>query len=98
MVTHDFTERLHLYSGYQSISDSYFLSDRELERDRFYATELRLVKGLRYDLGRNAVFDICAGYAFDRKYGEGENQGASLHDEVDVKPGEFLEARLSLRF
>ncbi|RCS41168.1 hypothetical protein DTL42_21585 [Bremerella cremea] len=98
MVTHDFTERIHLYSGYQSISDSYFLSDREIERDRFYATELRIVKGLRYDLGRNAVFDICAGYAFDRKYGEGANQGASLHDNVDVQPGEFVEARIQLRF
>lgn len=98
MMTHDFTERIHLYSGYESISDSYFLSDREIEGDRFYATELRLVKGLRWDLGRSAVLDVCVGYAFDRKYGEGANQGAKLHDEVDVQPGEFLEARFQVRF
>lgn len=98
MTTHDFTPTIHLYSGYQSISNAYFLSDRQIAADRFYTSELRLVKGLRWDIGPSSVLDVCVGYAFDRKYGEGANFGASLHDEVDVQPGEFLEARWQVRF
>lgn len=90
MLTHDLSERWHLYGGYRSIAQSYFLSDRVNKDDRFFALQQRLVTGIRWDVGKFGVLDLSTGYAFDRRYGEGENQGSTLHDEVKVEPGAFL--------
>lgn len=90
MLTHDLSERWHLYGGYRSIAQSYFLSDRVNKDDRFFALQQRLVTGIRWDVGKFGMLDLSTGYAFNRRYGEGENQGSTLHDEVKVEPGAFL--------
>ncbi|MBA2116873.1 DUF6268 family outer membrane beta-barrel protein [Bremerella alba] len=90
MLTYDLSDDWHAYGGYRSLADSYFLSDRVNKEDRFFAIQQRLVTGIRWDVGDHGALDLSAGYAFDRRYGEGENQGSTLHDEIEVEPGAFL--------
>lgn len=98
MLTHDLSERWHVYGGYRSVARSYFLSDRVEKDDRFFALQQRLVTGIRWDVGKYGALDFSTGYAFDRRYGEGENQGSDLHDEVKVEPGAFIGLDFRLRF
>ncbi|MFN3150968.1 hypothetical protein [Bremerella sp.] len=98
ILTHDLTERWHLYGGYRSVAQSYFLSDRVNKDDRFFALQQRLVTGIRWDVGDFGALDLSTGYAFDRRYGEGENQGSTLHDEVQVEPGAFIGLDFRLMF
>jgi len=60
--------------------------------------EQRLIGGVRWDVWRHAALDLSGGYAFDRHYGEGRNQGSSLHDRVDIAPGGFFGASLRFRY
>jgi len=87
-----------LYAGYQFLNESYFLADRVDSRDRFMGFEQRVLGGFRWDLLRYATLDLNAGYAFDRHYGEGRNQGSSLRDEVRIAPGAFVGLGLQMRF
>src|SRR5262249_37068685 len=89
---------VHVYGGYEFLNESYFLADRADTRDRFLGFEQRLIGGVRWDLWRHATLDLSAGYAFDRFYGEGRNQGGSLHDRVDIAPGAFLGATFRVRY
>lgn len=97
-LTYDLTERVHLYGGYRSTSEAYFLADRIGKTDRFFALDQRGLVGLRWELGKRGVLDFSAGYIFDRRYGEGENQGGTWHDEVNVEPGAFVGLNYSLVF
>ncbi len=98
MLTYDLTDRWHVYGGYRSLAESYFLSDRANKDDRFFSLQQRLVTGIRWDVGKYGSLDFSTGYAFDRRYGEGENQGSTLHDEVQVEPGAFVGLDFRLRF
>lgn len=97
-LTYDLSERLHLYGGYRSTSEAYFLADRVGKTDRFFALDQRAQLGVRWEIGKNGVLDFSGGYIFDRRYGEGENQGGTWHDEVNVEPGAFVGLNYSLMF
>jgi hypothetical protein len=84
------TESVSLYGGYEFFNESYFLVDRAEKKDRFMGFEQRLVGGVRWQVAKNSTLDFNAGYAFDRYFGEGQNQGSSLHDRVDIASGAFL--------
>ena len=64
----------------------------------FLSFEQRVFGGLKYSLFEAATLDLFAGYAFGRHFGEGRNQGATLHDRVDVGAGAFLGAALRIKF
>lgn len=83
-----------LYAGYEWLNEAYFLADRAARDDRFLALEQRLIGGLRWDVWAHGALDVNAGYAFDRYYGEGENQFSDLRDRIDVGSGPFLGAGL----
>lgn len=97
LATYKFTDQLRVYGGYQYATDSYFLADREERKDRFFAIEQRLVVGVHQDLGKHFAIDLNAGYAFDRHFGEGDDQ-LDLSDRVDLESGAFLGGRLSYNF
>lgn len=92
------TDDLHLFAGYEYLNEAYFLADRAERRDRFLSFEQRIIGGVKYDLFESATLDLHAGYSFGRFFGEGRNQGATLHDRVDVAPGAFLGAGLRMKF
>ena len=97
-ATYRVADGIHLYGGYEFLNEAYNLADRADTRDRFMGFEQRFIGGVRRDVWRHATLDLNAGYAFDRHYGEGRNQGSSLHDRIDVAPGAFLGAGLRVRF
>lgn len=97
-ATYKLTDALSSYVGYEFLNESYFLADRRDRRDRFMAFEQRLIAGVRYDLLERLALDLNAGYAFDRHYGEGRNQGSNLRDRINIESGPFLGASLRLKF
>ncbi|MGF1581860.1 MAG: DUF6268 family outer membrane beta-barrel protein [Gemmataceae bacterium] len=97
-ITVHMANNVHLYGGYEFLNEAYFLADRENTQDRFMGFEQRLISGIRWSLFANATLDLNAGYAFDRHFGEGANQGADLIDRVDISSGGFLSGSLRLAF
>jgi hypothetical protein len=97
-VTHQILERAYVYGGYEFLTESYFLADRAIDRDRFIGLEQRLVSGVRWKVWRHANLDFNGGYAFNRQYGEGANQGATLHDRVLVQPAAFLGLNVRMQY
>jgi len=95
--TYQWSHRLRTYGGYQNVSDQYFLSGRVAKKDEFFAIEQRLIVGLRRDLWNGVSLDLNGGYAFDRHFGEGHNEG-NLHDRVNLDSSAFLGARLIWAF
>jgi len=98
MLDYRFREGIHFFGGYETVNEAYFLADRADRFDRFLSFEQRVLGGVKFDILKNATLDFHAGYAFGRRFGEGRNQGAPLHDRVDVAPGGFLGAALRLKF
>lgn len=97
-ATYRIVETVFAYGGYEFLNESFFLADREDSRARFMGFEQRLIAGVRWDFWRRATLDFNAGYAFDRYYGEGRNQGSDLQDRVNIAPGAFLGSSLRMRF
>lgn len=98
LATYRLSDKLRVYGGYRNFTEAYFLVDRENTDDRFFGLEQRLLGGVKCDIWRNLKLDLNAGYAFDRRYGEGKNQTSSLYDEVDVSSGAFVGLRLNWKF
>lgn len=97
-ATYQLMHGLNVYTGFEWLNEAYFLADRVEQKERFLAFEKRLICGVRWDLWTCAALDLNAGYAFDRYYGEGQNQISNLHDRVDVSPGAFVGANLLVKW
>ncbi len=97
-ITKKATEKWTVYTGYENITESYFLADRQDVKDRFFAFEQRLVGGVQWDLWRHLTLDLNTGYSFGRYFGEGANQGATLHDIVNVGASVFIGMNLHAKF
>jgi len=96
-ATYALTPTWNIYGGFEWLYEAYFLADRADTQDRFMGFEKRLIGGLRWDFGPHTSLDLNAGYAFDRYYGEGDDQIGNLHDRVDIGSGAFLGASLLIR-
>lgn len=97
-ATYKIVEGLAAYCGYDILNDAYFLADREDADARFMEFEQRLTAGVRWDVVEHAAIDWIAGYGFGRYYGTSYNRSNSVRDRIDIDPGPFLGARLSVRF
>ncbi len=97
-ATYRLAEKVHIYGGYENLNESYFLSDRANNQDRFMSFEQRVIGGVRWNIWQEITLDVNAGYSFGRYFGEGQNQGADLHDRVDVAPGAFFGISFRGRF
>jgi hypothetical protein len=97
-LAYHFAPTLKIYCGYEYLTESYFLADRETRDERFFSIEQRLISGIKHDIGESGLLDVNAGYSFGRRYGSGDTQFSNLKDRIDVAPGAFLGLRLSVRF
>lgn len=97
-ATYRVTNGLNIYGGFEWLNEAYFLADRAEQRERFLAFEKRLIGGVRWNIWTHAVLDLNTGYAFDRYYGEGQNQISNLHDRIDISPGAFIGASLLVKW
>jgi hypothetical protein len=97
LANYKLSDQLRAYGGYQYVTDAYFLSDRVHDKDQFFAIEQRLIVGVRRDLGEHMAIDVNAGYAFDRHFGEGDDQ-LNLRDRVNLESGAFMAGQLTWKF
>ena len=66
-LTYRITEPFRVYIGYESLTESYYLADREETRDRFFAFEQRLVTGIRWNFWQHASLDLATGPSLWRR-------------------------------
>ncbi len=97
-ATYGVAGKLFIFGGFEWLQEAYLLADRENTADRFMGYEKRLISGVRWDVSQHSSLEMDAGYAFDRKYGMGQNQVNNLHDQVDIAPGAFVSANFRIRF
>jgi Domain of unknown function (DUF6268) len=98
MANYRWSDRLNFYGGYQYLTYTYFLAHREDNSDRFFDYEQHIIVGLRWNLWKKAALDLNTGYAFDQHFGEAQNQGSSLSDRVNIKPGAFVGLNFRVAF
>lgn len=89
-ATFHLNDLVQVYGGYESLTESYFLSDRQDSEDRFFVFEQRLITGVQWDFREHLSATLMGGYSFGREFGEGRRQGDSLHDEVSLQAGPFI--------
>ncbi len=97
-ATYQIDERWTVFAGYDYDNHAYFLNDRPVKRDRFFRFEQRVTGGARWRIWGKAIWEVRGGYVFGRTFGEGQNQGSDLRDEVTITPGPYLGTSLSFQF
>ncbi len=91
-------DRVRVYAGFDWDNESYFLSDRADERERFFSYDKRLTAGVLVPVGRHVLLDLSGGYVFDRFYFEWRSYSDRNQNRVDVGNGPFGAVRLEARF
>jgi hypothetical protein len=86
------------YGAFDWSNESYLLSDRIDNGDRFFAYEKRLSAGVQLDMPYKLRLDLSAGYLFDRFYFQGQKYGDRNRDRVNVGSGLFGAVQLRLQF
>lgn len=86
-ATYEIYDRVSVYGGFDWGNESWFLSDRTNDRDRFFSYDKRLLVGMRSKLGDHLAIDLSTGYACDRFYFTGEDYDDRDHDRVHVDDG-----------
>jgi hypothetical protein len=76
-----------VYGGYETVNDTYWLADRENDRERTYVFDQRLTLGLQRKLGGRWTLDVSAAYVFDRQIFLAEKFSGSRRDELRIEPG-----------
>jgi len=89
---------LSAYVGIDFDNQNWYRVGRPEADDRFFYYDDRLSGGLQLLLSRRAVFDLSAGYAFDRFYFEGTNSTSQNFNRIDVGDGAFVAASVRMRF
>ena len=96
-ATYEWMDDFSLFGGFEWFNEAYFLADRDERRDRFLTFEKRLVAGAKWEVHPKAAIEATGGYAFDRRFAQGQNTLSNLRDVVDVEPGSFLGLNLLLK-
>jgi hypothetical protein len=76
-----------LYGGYETVNETYWLADREDNRERTYVFDQRLTLGVQRKLGGQWSLDASAAYVFDRQIFLAEKFSGSRRDELLIDPG-----------
>jgi hypothetical protein len=92
------TRPLSAYAGIDFENQNWYRVGRVNVNDRFFYYDDRLTGGLQWSLSRRAVFDLSAGYAFDRFYFEGTSSTSQNFNRIDVGDGAFVAGSFRLRF
>lgn len=97
LATYRVADPLRVYVGFDWTTEEYLLVDRPDPNDRFFYDEKRAKGGIRLEFGEGWSFDLSAGYAFGRKYGESDQGLRSAFDRVFVGSGAYGLASLEWR-
>ncbi len=87
------------FTGFDWGDETYFLSDRPTNDDRFYYYDKRLTAGVQRQLAKSLMLELASGYVFQRFYYEG---GTSYSDRfmnrLDIGAGPFVALQLQSKF
>lgn len=92
------TDTWSTYLRYAWANQSWFLSDREEDRERLFSYDMRLMAGIRYALTERLQFDLGAGYVFDRFYFTSTKSSDMEHDRLAISSGPIAALSLLVRF
>lgn len=95
-ASYQLTESLELYGGYEWENQSWFLQDREADRERLFTYEQRLAIGLRANPLKYLQLDLSTGYLFDRYLFTGERFRDRQNNRIELGSGIFAAASASL--
>ena len=90
-------ERLALLAYYRTDTQTFFLADRLLDKERFYVFDQRVAAGLEQTIGRGFALEFAASYVFDRQLFQGTNFTSGRTDFVAFDPGLGLGLQLLWR-
>lgn len=92
------TDSLQLFARWQWTNESWFLSDREDDRERLFYYEMSVMGGLRYQLYDRIFAEFGAGYAFNRYFFNGRNFDDRDNDRIGLAPGLMIQTGINMRF
>jgi hypothetical protein len=96
-ATWNFDPSLRVYAGFEWLNQGFHLAGQPFDQ-RFFYDDKRLLMGVQVLAVENFSLDVSTGYAWDRVFREGEGFGGARGTRVDVEPGPFVAARVSLRW
>ncbi len=76
-----------VYGSYRTLSETFFLSTRVVDRERTYLFDQRLTAGLKRELGAGWTLDLSAAYVFDRRFFQAEKFSGDRRDELSIASG-----------
>lgn len=79
-----------LWLGYDSTSQSWLRDARERHADQFFFFEQRVGGGWQLQLTQTLGIQATAGYAFGRRFGEGETYDDLPTNNVHIRPGPYV--------
>ena len=88
----------HAYGAFAWSNETWLLSNRTDNADRFFGYDKRLFGGIQFDLPYKLRLDLAAGYVFDRFYFQGRTYRDRMHDRVNIGGGVFGSVQLRLQF
>ena len=97
-ATYRLSPAIAAYASYETLRESYHLSDTEESNYRFLSSQNQVKGGFHFYFSRNITLDTTVGYAFNRYYGEGKGLFRDLRDRIDIDPEFFVSAGLSFGF
>lgn len=76
-----------VYGGYRTLSETYFFSERLVDRERTFLFDQRLSVGLEREFRGGWTLDLSASYVFDRQFFQAEKFSAPRRDELSIDSG-----------
>ncbi|MCL4204318.1 MAG: hypothetical protein KJ000_17685 [Pirellulaceae bacterium] len=76
-----------IYGGYETVNETFWLADRERDRERTYIFDQRLTLGIQRKLGGQWSLDASAAYVFDRQIFLADKFSGDRRDELLIAPG-----------
>jgi hypothetical protein len=89
---------LRLYGNFEWRNESYYLAERQDDKDRLFYYEKALSAGVQVSVHRQVSLDLSGGYAFDRFYYEGRDYQDRDQNRVSIGNGPFVALRAGARF
>ncbi|MFP4502039.1 MAG: hypothetical protein ACLFTT_13640 [Candidatus Hydrogenedentota bacterium] len=97
-LRYEATENITPYLTFAWNSHYFVRAGRDDDDDRLEFEDKRIAAGVAFDLGEHVRFDIEAGYAFDRWFGEGDDRSDRDDDSIDLDDAGYLGGSLRLAF
>jgi hypothetical protein len=97
-VGYEVTERCEVYGLFEWDHEAYLRHDRQQRGDRLFFYEKRIGGGVEFGLTETMTLDLSAGWAFDRRFFEGEDYDDRGDNNLVLQDGIYVAAAFRIRF